>query len=172
MTRNQKIWLGFGVAFVLLAGVGTEEVVRNYKLRYKEDDINLLLPAFRQRVFLLMQRLIARGFDPVIVDTKRSATEAAANAAKNTGIVNSLHITGAAADIVSNAHDRNSAAFNAAYEEEIKRLYLTWGGRWARVDVAHVQAIPVALENQYWALTNDTARNNFIQRYYDSLAVA
>lgn len=171
MTRNQKIWLGVGIAFILLAG-GTEEVVRNYSSRYKEDDVNLLLPTFRQRVLALLVRMRVRGFDPIVFDTKRTAAEAAANAAKGTGIVNSLHITGAAADIISASKGWSDPAFFKALGEEARKLWLTWGGTFTKVDGPHVQAIPVSLENSYRTLTNDAARDAFVSRYYESIGVA
>jgi hypothetical protein len=172
MTREQKIWLGIGIAFVLLAGVGTEEAVRNYYSKYKEDDVNLLLPTFRQRVLALLVRMRNRGFDPIVFDTKRTAAEAAANAAKGTGIVNSLHLTGAASDIISGSKGWSDPAFFEALGEEAKKLWLTWGGTFSKYDPSHVQAIPVSLQNAYRALNTDAARDAFIEKYYETIGVA
>lgn len=170
MTRNQKIWLGIGIAIILLAG-GTEAVT-TYKLRYKEDSLDLLLPSFRAKIVTLLARLKARGFDPVVVDTRRSASEAAANAAKGTGIVDSLHITGAAADILSNKYGRSSAAFNKALAEESAKLGLTSGSTFSNNDVAHVQAVPVAKQAAYRSQPTEAAREAYVSNYYRTVGVA
>lgn len=171
MTRNQKIWLGLGAAGVIAVFLLAPSTTASpsYVLRYKEDDLDLLLPSFKAKIVTLLSRLKARGFDPVVVDTRRTAAQAAANAAKGTGIVDSLHITGAAADIISNAFGRSSAAFNRALAEESLRLGLTSGSTFSNNDVAHVQAVSVAKQNAYRALTSEAARDAFVTNYYRTM---
>jgi hypothetical protein len=177
METKTKIILG------LAAGAGLYLMVNKVispkppaKPKYKSDDINLLLPAFRSKVQLLLSNLQEMGFDPVPVDTARTQKEADANAKKGTGISKSLHIYGAATDIISGSKGRSDNKFNAALIKESKKLGLTsgankkYGGNFPnKHDVAHVQAIPIKLQPAFRSLVSVNARNIFISEYYKTL---
>lgn len=177
METKTKIILG------LVAGAGIYLMVNKVisskplaKPKYKSDDINLLLPAFRSKVQLLLSNLKELGFDPIAVDTGRTQKEADANAKKGTGISKSLHIYGAGSDIISASKGRGDPKFNAALIKEAKKLNLTsgankkYGGDFPKKhDVAHVQAIPIKLQNVFRSLTSVNARNMFISKYYKTL---
>lgn len=146
------------------------------KPKYKSDDINLLLPAFRDKIQLLLSNLQEEGFDPILIDTARTQKEADENAKKGTGISKSLHIYGAASDIISASKGRKDNKFNAALIIGSKKLGLTsgankkYGGDFpSKHDVAHVQAIPVKLQPAFRSLTSVNARNMFISEYYKTL---
>lgn len=116
------------------------------KLRYKEDDINLLLPSFKPRVQGVLEDMRSLGYTPVLRDTVRTEAEAAANAAKGTGSVNSMHLYGCAADIICNDHGWACAAAKCkfyvklGYAVEAHGMY--WGGRFKKVDQPHMQGVP------------------------------
>ena len=67
------------------------------------DDLALLLPSFRQRVGIVLERLRARGLDPLVFETFRTAERAeqlmARGSSKNGAL--SMHCYGAAVDIIS-----------------------------------------------------------------------
>lgn len=176
MTNREK-W-GLGIVFVLgVIYMATKKAKTLTKGPYnKEDDINLLILPFRDKVKTLIQRLKNKGFDPVLRDSGRTAKEAAVFANKGTGILKSLHLTGAAADIISRSKGWSSPEFFQALGKEAKALGLTWGANKkyggdfnTKNDQPHVQAIPIALQNQYRALTSDDARIKFIRLYYDEI---
>lgn len=122
-------------------------------MRYrKEDDISLLLPSFRRRVEKLLERMRARGFTPVLRDGYRTPKQAAANARRGTGIRQSMHCYGAAADIICGHHGWNHPEFFRALGQEAERLGLIWGGRWRSRDFPHVQAVRVRDQNALRAL--------------------
>jgi hypothetical protein len=124
--------------------------------RYKSDDVELLLPAFRVVAKMLLQRMTAWGFKPTPFDTVRTAAEAAKNAAKGTGSANSMHRWGCAMDVICDDHGWSCAVtkceFYTFLGREAKDLKLVWGGDWARRDYPHVQAIPVAWQPQMRAI--------------------
>lgn len=114
----------------------------------KPDDLDGLVPSFRQKVELLLAIMRRRGFNPVVVDGKRTQDEANANQAKGTGSKNSMHMWGVAADFA----DRDTAwaedKFFDTLGMEAKRLGLCWGGDWKKPDRPHVQAIPATTSAQ------------------------
>lgn len=135
--------------------------------RYRADDVELLLPAFREVAKRLLERLHARDFEPVPRDTLRSRTEAAANARKGTGITDSMHCYGVAMDVICGAHGwacpAKGCAFFEALGEEAEKLGLTWGGRWRRRDLPHVQAVAVFDQGRIRALQTDAERDAFVR---------
>jgi len=163
------------------AFIGTLFVTnKSIKSKYKQDDINLLLPAFRLKIQRLLNNMTQRGFDPILFDTGRTQKEADIFAAKGTGIVNSLHLLGAAADIISASKGWNWPLFFNALAEESKNLNLISGSTFkVRIDpitkkkkgpdMPHVQAIPVKLQATFRKLTSPEARNLFLVEYYSSI---
>ena len=119
-------------------------------------DPSKLLPPFAAKVEALFQALRARGFDPLLWEGYRSPERAQALSDRGSGIKLSLHCLGAAADII-HAEDywQASEAFWDALGEEAESLGLTWGGRWKRRDLPHVQALPVRDQNRFRSMTED-----------------
>jgi hypothetical protein len=144
-------WLAAGAALV----VG---IVASRKPRYSygrpdgpngiSRDPGLLLPSFAARVELLFQRMRKRRFDPVLHEGFRTRARAemlsrdpdGPGPRKAPGIPHSMHIYGAAVDVISASRGYEHPAFFTALGEEAKRLGLTWGGDFG--DRPHVQAIP------------------------------
>jgi hypothetical protein len=118
-------------------------------------DPDRLLPAFARRLNLLFSALRARGYDPMLNEGYRSPARALAlsqpraDGSKPPGIANSLHIYGAAADIISASSGFSNPAFFRALGEEADRLGLFWGGHFkSHLDTPHVQAVPGELDTQ------------------------
>lgn len=133
--------------------------------KYKSDDMSALLPSFRSKIETLLTNMKNLGYDPIPFDTIRTPAEAQANAAKGTGIVNSMHLYGAAVDIISGSRGWSFPEFFADLGKQAESLGLTWGGRFARVDNVHVQALPGKYDN---SLSNMSAseRDAFISNFY------
>jgi hypothetical protein len=148
-----------GGAAVLLFGGGTAAYVYGGpSLRPGVDrDPKKLLPGFAKKLNVLFIRMRARGYQPMLWEGRRAAERAAALAQKGTGIVLSMHILGAAVDIVDGSTPdpwKASPGFWNALGEEARKLGLTWGGDWtSNKDVPHVQALAV---NQQAAFRNMT----------------
>lgn len=146
----RKYWLWVAGGLLLLLGGGAAAYTFGGKmLRSGVDrDPNKLLPGFAKKVDLLFKAMRARGFRPMLWEGYRTPERAAQLSEQGVGIANSLHIYGAAADIVdeSTAPDywKGAPGFWTALGEEAEKLGLTWGGRWTKRDLPHVQAIPVA----------------------------
>lgn len=113
-----------------------------------------LISGFAAKVEQLFQRMRARGFDPLLWEGYRSPERAAELAARGVGVVQSMHCYGAAVDIVERtALWSASAAFWDALGQEAEALGLTWGGRFSRVDLPHVQLVPVREQAALRAMT-------------------
>lgn len=142
--------------------------------RYRSDDIELLLPTFREKVRELMLRMGELGFEPVLFDGLRTQAEAAKNAAKGVGIADSVHCYGAAADLICNTHGwdcvKAKCKFYTALGREAEALGFVWGGRFTRVDLPHVQGITVAQQRRMRALGTDVvsglARDNMVRAHF------
>ena len=65
-------------------------------------DLDRLVPCFRARVDVLLERLEARGFSVQVWETYRSPARVRMLAAKGTGSARSVHPYGVAVDIVEN----------------------------------------------------------------------
>ena len=149
-----------------------------YKLRYKEDDINLLLPSVRERVVGVISDMKDLGFQPVLKDTLRTSAEAAANELKGTGIRLSMHMFGVAADVICNQHgwscQQRGCKFykKLGYAVESRGLY--WGGHFG--DMVHMQGLPftTAVQDALRALGRGPdsldARDAFVRRYLKEVA--
>jgi len=136
-------------------------------------DMQLLLPSFRERVELVLERLRARGFDPVVWETYRSPARAKQLVARRRSRVRglSMHCYGAAVDIISESRKWSWPQFFNALGDEAKRLGLTWGGDWnangiqedSDFDAVHIQAVPVRLQDDFRALSNDGERDRYVR---------
>ncbi len=114
-----------------------------YALRYQADDPALLLPSFQpvvERIFARMQDL---GFQPIIFDTLRTQAEADRNAAKGTGSKTSLHLFGAAVDMICNRHGWACKAKDCRFYDTLRKLYLKECYIGPAGDMPHGQALPV-----------------------------
>lgn len=114
-----------------------------YKPRYRTDDPDLLLPSFRpvaERIFARLQEL---GFRPVVFDTLRTTEEALADAKKGTGVVDSMHLYGAACDIICNLHGWSCKAKGCKFFTALRRLALAECCIGPEGDMPHFQAVPV-----------------------------
>jgi len=105
-----------------------------------------VVPAFADKIELVMQRMRARGFDPVVHEAYRTPERAAHLAEKGTGIKLSLHSYNGAVDIVDSALGWGaSKAFKDALVEEVERAGLMSGRRFStKDDWAHAQAVQTA----------------------------
>lgn len=112
------------------------------------DDVDMLIPSVKERVIILTRRLTAMGFDPKVHETYRTRERAQMLARKGTGIVDSMHLYGVAADIICGDHQwdcaRHGCEFFHSVGEQAKRVGLTWGGDWKKRDFPHVQGPPVS----------------------------
>lgn len=146
--------------------------------RYKADDINLLLPSFIPYVAEVLARLKAAGFSPVLFDTLRTPVEALRNAQKGTGSLNSIHMYGAAADVICGEHGWSCAQAKCKFFErvgvEVEALGLVWGGRFSRADKPHFQCVPLKHQAAFRALGHDerhaAARDKAIRQWLRPLA--
>lgn len=126
------------------------------KVRLREDDINLLLPTMQVKVGELLAALRAQGFDPILFDGLRTREEAQRNLSRGTGIADSIHCYGAAADLVCAVHHwdcrRQGCKFFTKLGQTAEALGFTWGGRFTKTDQPHVQGITVAKQRAMRAL--------------------
>lgn len=124
-----------------------------------DRDPNHLLPGFRKKLELVFWRLKMRGFKPALFEGLRSPARAKRLSIRGTGIKNSMHIYGIAADVVDRDKLHEApAAFWQALGEEAERVGLTWGGRWKTEkrpegDRPHVQFIPISMQNRFMAMS-------------------
>jgi hypothetical protein len=159
--KRPGVWVLIATGFIALSVKPVTTAIR----KYREDDIDLLVPAFRQKIVQLLSNLRARGFDPIVFDAVRTAKEAQANAAKGTGIVDSLHLYGLAVDIIDADKGWSNPVFFKALRDEAEKLKLTSGARFSKIDWPHVQAVPVSAQKAVRALATAAARNEFVKRY-------
>jgi hypothetical protein len=135
--------------------------------RYKADDVDLLLPSFQPVVRELLRRLTMLGYEPVPRDTLRTPEEALGNAAKGTGIIDSVHCHGAAVDIICGAHGWGCRAegcdFYNVLGREARDRGLVWGGDWRRLDLPHCQAITVREQAQLRACATWEEKDAFVK---------
>lgn len=118
----------------------------------RQSDLGLLLPSFRARVELLLARLTARGFDPVVFETLRSQARAAMLGKTGPGIADSIHCYGAACDIISKSRAWQWPEFYVAMRDEAEALGLTAGYRFPKVDADHVQGVRVSAQALFRSL--------------------
>jgi hypothetical protein len=119
-----------------------------------DRDPRNLLPGFAAKVELLFGRLRARGYKPLLWEGLRTPARAAMLERKGTGSARSIHCLGAAVDIVDEQRKWGASAdFWQAIGQEAKALGLTWGGEWRKRDLPHVQAIAVADQAAFRAMS-------------------
>ncbi len=126
-------------------------------------DPQLLLPAFAAKVETLFQRLRKQGHDPMLFEGYRSPERAQRLSDKGTGIKLSMHIYGAAVDILD-AEGMWSASrdFWDAIGDEAEALGLTVlyrNGR--RRDRPHVQAVAVKDQHKFRGMS-EAERREFV----------
>lgn len=135
--------------------------------KYKADDVGLLLPSFQPVARALLKRLEMLGYEPVPRDTLRTPAEALANAAKGTGIVDSIHLHGAAMDVICGVHGwdcvKHGCDFYNVLGREARNHGLVWGGDWRRVDKPHVQCVTVAEQKALRALATWDEKDDFVR---------
>ena len=130
------------------------------------DDMDLLAPAFRVRVERVVADMRAEGFQPRVFETFRSVGRATLLAARGTGVVQSLHCLGLAADIID-ARKLWSAgpSFWLSLQRNAVKHGLVSGASWRRHDLPHIQAIPVvsqALARRLFAERGQSAVNQYV----------
>ena len=151
------------------------------KSKYKSDDLNLLLPSFREKVKTLLANMIKKGYDPIPFDTGRTLAEQQKYYEKGTGAKprpHGEHIVGAAVDIISGSSGWGDRKFFLALGKEAKTLGLTWGGNVkyggdfkTKNDMPHIQAIPIKYQHEFEALDTAKERDKYISDYFDSIEV-
>jgi hypothetical protein len=125
------------------------------------DDATLI-PAFQKKIAKLFERMRARGYDPYLWEARRSQERALKLAQGGTGIVLSMHLYGAAADIVSESSLWSpSRDFWQALRDEAVQLGLISGRDWTNVDNPHVQAITVMDQAMFRKFT-DSEQARFV----------
>jgi hypothetical protein len=142
--------------------------------RYKQDDIKLLLPSMQLQVQAVLDRMTKLGFKPVLFDGMRTAEEAARNAAKGTGIKNSIHMYGAACDIICDDHGWQCRAkrckFYTALVRTYKELGFVAGADFPSVDQPHGQGVTLAHQNAMRALgtasSSVAARDKMVREHF------
>jgi len=130
-----------------LDGFGKE--VRNMKIEPpRQNDIGKLKPEFRKRLKEILIKMVERGFDPMVFETIRTkrrqeylfsiGRRGIKGEFKVTWTMNSAHISGYAADIISNKEGwSNKTFFKVLYEVARKEGCFT-----LQRDRCHVQMDP------------------------------
>lgn len=117
----------------------------------RQSDLRLLVPAFRERIESVLAALTARGYEPVVWETRRTRERAKELSARGVGIEDSMHCYDIAADVLCKGHMWDCARHGCRFYENFGELCedqsLTWGGRFKRVDKPHVQLVPVRLQD-------------------------
>lgn len=148
----------------------------------RQSALNLLLPSFRVRVERVLERMKARGFDPIAWETLR--TPERAEELKKSGTSrngkNSMHCSAdgfsAAVDVISASKKWDDPKFFVALAEEGQAEGLTSGIDWDRNpktsqtfdDRPHLQAIPIQKQAAFRALKTTLERDAFVERYLAS----
>lgn len=115
------------------------------------DPAELALP-FRMAVEELLERLRAAGYHPVLHETYRTPERAAALAEGGSGIAQSMHCLRIAADVICSRHAYDCGKHGCDFYQRLgaaaERLGMTWGGRWPKRDLVHVQGVPLVAQNE------------------------
>ncbi len=125
-------------------------------MAYKADDISKALPAWQDFTHGVIEDMEKEGFKAVPFDVIRTDEEAAAKAAKGTGIKDSMHGYGCATDFICDKHGWQCKAKRCKFFEVLGRVVEArgglWGGRFTRVDQPHSQGVSIAMQKQMRAL--------------------
>ncbi len=136
-------------------------------MSHRADDVGKLLPSFQPVVRELLVRLAALGYEPVPFDTLRTPEEALKNAAKGTGVIDSVHCHGAACDIICGVHgwscQKHGCDFYNVLGREAHGRGLVWGGSWRRADLPHVQCVTVREQAELRALATWEEKDAFVR---------
>lgn len=131
------------------------------------SDPAMLLPTFRERVLALVSALEEAGHEPLVFETYRSRERAAMLSKKGTGIADSMHCYGCAADIICKRHKWDCRKQKCRFFDDLGRLAeslrLTWGGRFKTYDGPHVQGVPVARQGAIRAAKDNEARDAIVR---------
>jgi hypothetical protein len=110
----------------------------------RQFNLALLEPTFMERVIELIKRMEAREFDATVWETLRTRERAQMLAESGTGIVDSMHCYGVAADIISKSKLWDAPKeFWDGMTEESEDLGLVRVYQHGHLDGPHVQAIDV-----------------------------
>lgn len=135
------------------------------------DDPATLLEPVRERVVALDGRMKALGHESLIWECLRSFERAAMNARKGTGIKDSIHCYGGAADLVCRTHmwscKQHGCDFYETLGEQAEKCGLYWGGRFKKYDGPHVQAVPptVKAQNELRQAKTHEERKAVVRKY-------
>ena len=84
------------------------------------EKYNSLQPEFQQKLYYVMKDLEAKGWKPLIRNGMRSQEQADKNAAAGTGVRNSAHLQGIAADVVDASGPNNLNATNPKFWRDLR----------------------------------------------------
>lgn len=143
--------------------------------KYKSDSIDGLLPAFRTEVQAVLDEVTADGYEPVLFDALRTKAEAVRNATKGTGIKDSIHCYGAAADVICGKHGwscaQHGCGFYGALAARVRARKLVCGADFSKVDQPHFQGISIKQQAAMRALGTGAAslpaRNALVVTYLE-----
>lgn len=124
------------------------EYIQDYYLAFDPRDqarVDALQPDFRLNLGRVVNDLRSQGFQPRVYDTIRTVAQQRANVASGASqTMNSLHLTGRAADL-ADARTWFSLGSRDPFLHALGRSAtahgMVWGGNWTTlVDMYHVQA--------------------------------
>lgn len=115
------------------------------KSKYRSDTTDGLLPSFKPLVLKVIELQEADGHVAVLFDGVRTKAEAARNFKKGTGVADSIHCYGAAADVICGEHGWSCAAHGCSFFKDLQRnvesLGLLSGATFSKVDRPHFQGV-------------------------------
>jgi peptidoglycan L-alanyl-D-glutamate endopeptidase CwlK len=112
----------------------------------KNRDWKKLDAGFARVLRAVFRDMEERGHSPLLNEGWRSQERARTLGEAGSGIPDSMHCYGLAADVIPSDGDYTDEKFFRELGEVAEAHGLTWGGRWKSVDATHVQAIPVAAQ--------------------------
>lgn len=143
--------------------------------KYPEDDIKLLPPTMQVHVQSVIDQLKATGFKPILFDGMRTKAEALKNAAKGTGRPDSIHMYGAASDLICDDHGWQCRKFKCKFYQNLKRIAsaegFVCGADFHSVDEPHIQAVMVFMQQKFRELPDDE-RDEAIRAFFEMRALA